>query len=120
MSGKAFKVLLVEGDTNETSLVKRYLGDAPDAAPDRFEVVEAVRVSTACHALARGDFDAVILDLQVPQNEGLEGFTRIRAQRPELPIVLLTDLTEEPLAARALKRGAQDYLVKGTLDCCLL
>jgi two-component system phosphate regulon sensor histidine kinase PhoR len=119
MSSKVFKVLLIEGDTNETSLVKRYLGEGA-AAPDRFDVTESVRVSSACHALAREDFDAIILDLQVPQNVGLEGFNRIRAQRPELPVILLTDLKDESLAIQALKRGAQDYLVKGTMDCCLL
>jgi signal transduction histidine kinase/CheY-like chemotaxis protein len=119
MSGKALNVLLIEGDENETSLVKRYLGDAAGSS-DRFEVQEAVRVSTACHALAREEFDVVILDLQVPQNVGLEGFHRIRAQRPEAPIVLLTALQDEELARQGVRRGAQDYLVKGTVDCCLL
>ena len=119
MSSKAFRVLLIEGDSNETSLVKRYLADGA-ALPDRFEVTESVRVSSACHALAREDFDVIILDLQVPQNVGLEGFHRIRAQRPEIALVLLTDLNDESLAIQALRQGAQDYLVKGTMDCCLL
>jgi signal transduction histidine kinase len=119
MSSKVLKVLLIESDTNETSLVKRYLAEGT-ASPDRFDVTESVRVSSACHALAREDFDAIILDLQVPQNVGLEGFNRIRAQRPELPVILLTDLKDESLAIQALKHGAQDYLVKGTMDCCLL
>jgi signal transduction histidine kinase len=119
MSGKAFNVLLIEGDENEASLIKRYLGDAAGSS-DRFVVTEAVRVSTAAHALAREEFDAVILDLQIPQNVGLEGFNRIRAQRPEMPIVLLTALQDESLAAQGVKHGAQDYLVKGTVDCCLI
>ncbi|UPT75151.1 MAG: ATP-binding protein [Elusimicrobiota bacterium] len=119
MSGKTYKVLLIEGDTDETSLVRRTLGGA-DGSPDRFEVVEAVRVSSACHLLDREDFDAAILDLGVPQGGGLEGLARVRAQRPDLPILLLTSLHDEPLAEQALKRGAQDYLVKGTMDCFLL
>jgi len=119
MSSKAYKVLLIEGDANEASLVKRYLGEGAPST-DRFELTESVRVSSACHALAREDFDVIILDLQVPQNVGLEGFHRIRAQRPEIAIVLLTDLNDESLAIQALKQGAQDYLVKGTMDCCML
>ncbi len=119
MAATTFKILLIEGDTDETSLVKRYLGGDAGASVG-FEVVEAVRVSSACRALANQKFDAVVLDLQVPQNAGLDGFNRIRAQRPELPIVLLTGLHDEALAAQAVRCGAQDYLVKGTLDCCLL
>lgn len=119
MSRKDFTVLLIEGDASESSLVKRFLADAGEPG-ERFDVTEAVRVSSACQALAHADFDVVILDLEVPQNVGLEGLHRIRAQRPNVPVILLASLQDEPLAAQGVKLGAQDYLVKGTIDCCVL
>lgn len=119
MSAKTFKILLIEGDGDETSLVRRSLAGA-DGTEDRFEVTEAVRVSNACRALEKEDFDAAVLDLDVPQGGGLEALARLRAQRPALPVLLLASLHDQPLAERALRLGAEDYLVKGTLDCCLL
>jgi signal transduction histidine kinase len=58
-------------------------------------------------------FDAVLLDLGLPDSHGLETFTRFCKANPELPVVILSGLDDEALAAKAVQLGAQDYLVKG-------
>jgi len=58
----------------------------------------------------------VLLDLSLPDSQGLATFTEVRVCRPDLPVVVLTGLDDEELATEAVKAGAQDYLVKGTID----
>ena len=119
MSEKAIDVLLIEGDADESSVIKRSLIDSPNAGRI-FSVKEAARLSTAIRLLARERFDAVLLDLSLAQSVGIEGFRKLQAQASELPIVILTGLQDEPVAAQAVSEGAQVYVIKGTPECCLL
>ncbi len=119
MDEAPLSVLLIASDADATELVKRHLADAA-GSPERFTVESAARVSSATHALAKDRYGALLFDLQVQHNVGLEGFRLIHAQHPELPVVLLTGVHDEPLARQALKQGAQDYLIKGTIDFCAL
>ena len=113
-----FEVLLIEDDPDETALVKRRL-EAPDA--DRpFRVTAATRLPSAFQLLSRGVYDAVILDLALPQSVGLEGFHKLRAQFPRAAVVVTAALHDEALARDAVRLGAQDYVIKGTLDHCVL
>src|SRR6267143_1358518 len=61
--------------------------------------------------------DARLLDLGLPDAQGLQAVQSIHRESPDLPIVVLTVLNDESLALEALQRGAQDYLVKGNIDC---
>ena len=119
MSEKAIKVLLIEGDADESSVIKQSLLDCPDRA-STFAVKESARLSTASRLLAQERFDAVLLDLALAQSVGIEGFRRVHAQAPETPILILTGLQDEAVAIEAVREGAQDYVIKGTPDCCLL
>lgn len=118
MSEKAINVLLVEGDADESAVLKRSI-DSRDAG-GRFAVTEAPRLSTASRLLSRERFDAVLLDLSLERSAGLEGFRKVRAQAPEVPVLVLTGLQDEALAAQAVCEGAQAYVIKGTPECCLL
>ncbi len=60
--------------------------------------------------------DIILLDLGLPDAQGLEGVRRIRAAAPRVPLVVLTGLDDESVAAKALQEGAQDYLIKGQID----
>ncbi len=70
--------------------------------------------------LRGGRFDVVLLDLSLPDTEGLEGLERLQKTSPELPILVLTGRNDSELAVRAVRNGAQDYLVKGQVDGHLL
>jgi diguanylate cyclase (GGDEF)-like protein len=75
---------------------------------------------TGLHRLAAGNIDAVVLDLSLPESQGLNTLLRIDAQTFGVPIVILTAPHDEGLAVQALQNGAQDYLVKGEVTGKLL
>lgn len=112
MNSRPTRVLLIEGDADDEALIASYL--------EPLELARAPRLSTACHLLTRESFDAVVLDISLPQTADVGGFLKVRALRPELPVLILTGARDEVLAARAVELGAQDYFVKGSPDCLLL
>src|SRR6187549_2203340 len=66
--------------------------------------------------LAAPAVDVILLDLGLPDAEGLEAVRRAHAAAPRVPLLVLTGLDDESLAIRALQEGAQDYLVKGQIE----
>jgi diguanylate cyclase (GGDEF)-like protein len=62
------------------------------------------------------DFDLVVLDLYLPDSQGLDTFLQVNEQAPEVPVVVVGDEEEQPLALEVIREGAQDYLVKRLLD----
>ena len=81
-----------------------------------FELAEAPRLVAAIKRLQESYFDVVLLDLSLPDSQGIATVARVRETRPALPIVVLTGQDDDDLATEALRRGAQDYLVKGQFD----
>jgi len=75
----------------------------------------AGQVSDALRLLNEGKFDVILSDISLPDGNGLETFTRLYACAPETPIILLTGLENESLGLEAVRSGAQEYLVKGTI-----
>lgn len=65
-------------------------------------------------------FDVILLDLSLPDSQGIASFLKIRDRVPNLPIVVLTGLDDQTLAISAMQQGAQDYLIKGQVDSNLL
>jgi len=81
-----------------------------------FELAEAPRLAAAIKRLQESDFHIVLLDLSLPDSQGIATVARIKAARPNIPIVVLTGQDDDDVATEALRRGAQDYLVKGQID----
>jgi diguanylate cyclase (GGDEF)-like protein len=106
-------LLLVEDNAGDAVLVREMLRTA---LADGFELVHAVRLSEACDLLEAGGTACVLLDLSLPDAQGLEAVTRVQAAAPDVPIVVLTGLDDERLALNAVQEGAQDYLIKGRVD----
>ena len=104
------RVLLVEDDRACAAMLQAQL----DAAVVEVLVTGSLAGSRA--ALAGSRFDAVLLDLGLPDSTGLATFEALYALVPETPIVILTGHTDDQLAAQAMQEGAQDYLVKGDAD----
>jgi diguanylate cyclase (GGDEF)-like protein/PAS domain S-box-containing protein len=73
-------------------------------------------LAEAIDEIEGGDTDCVLLDLSLPDVEGLDGIHRLSAQFPEVPIVILSGLDDEEVALESLSAGAQDYLVKGSIE----
>ena len=80
------------------------------------EVTHVERMSEAEKHLAEHAVDIILLDLGLPDAQGLEAVRRAHAAAPRVPLVVLTGLDDESLAAQALQEGAQDYLIKGQIE----
>jgi len=113
MVDKRIKVLLIEDNPGDVRLIQEMLSEASDATFD-LECID--RLSAGLERLSEGGFDTVLLDLGLPDSEGLDTFERVHDQAPEVPIVMLTGLDDATLAIEALNDGAQDYLVKSHVD----
>ena len=111
------RVLLLEDNPADARLIEEAVSEAADAG---VELVHVTRLASALEHLEAGDVDLVLLDLSVPDSYGFETFTKAQTGAGEVPIVVLSGTDDEDLAVRAVRAGAQDYLVKGRVDGNLL
>jgi diguanylate cyclase (GGDEF)-like protein len=109
---EAVRVLLVEDNPGDRRLVKEMLREAGDGTV----LTACDRLAAAEEPVARGLADLVLLDLSLPDSDGLDGLKRLRAVAPEVPVVVLSGLADERIALEAVQAGAQDYLVKGEVE----
>ncbi len=107
------QVLLVEDNPADARLIQEQL---IDFGATQFEIRHVARLSEALRLLESSHFDLMLLDLSLPDEQGLETLLRAHRQSPGVPIVVLTGFDDEALAMRTLREGAQDYLVKGQAD----
>lgn len=117
MTYDPIRVLLIEDNPGDTRLICEMLAEARDA---QFEVECVGRLSPGLKRLAAGGIDVLLLDLLLPDGQGLDVCVKAHTQAPYVPIVVLTGLDDETMAAKTLQIGAQDYLVKGQVDSRLL
>ncbi|MCX6028331.1 MAG: PAS domain S-box protein [Chloroflexi bacterium] len=117
MAYSPLTILLIEDNPGDARLIREMLAEAtaPDQAPS-FRLIHADRLAAGLTLLAQGTARAVLLDLSLPDSQGLDTFLRVRAAAPEMPVVVLTGLGDEATALKAIQTGAQDYLVKGQVD----
>jgi pilus assembly protein CpaE len=108
-------VLLIEDNRESAALVQRMLA----AVESPSTTIRLEWVDTLAKALARLEeavFDAILLDLNLPDSRGLETFSKLRAHRGNVALIVLTASEDEELAFAALREGADEYLVKGDVS----
>jgi signal transduction histidine kinase len=108
---------LVEDNPGDARLIQKMLCEPP-AAQYRVDVLSSLR--EALNRVAREPFDALLLDLGLPDSQGLATFDCVNQQAPAMPIIIFSGAIDEQLAVAAVAHGAQDYLVKGQIDSRLL
>jgi PAS domain S-box-containing protein len=111
------RILLVEDNLGDARLLQEMLAEVD---PDQFALTHVLRLHQALECLKQRAFAAILLDLTLPDGSGMETITRVRTAVPDVPIVVLTGLSDESFAVSAVREGAQDYLVKGQIDGLLL
>jgi PAS domain S-box-containing protein len=111
------RILLVEDNPGDIRLLQEYL---KEGSACRFQVTQAGRLSMGLERLAEARFDAVLLDLSLPDSQGLDTLLRLHEAAEDMPIVVLTGIEDEALGVRLIQAGAQDYLVKGYVTGPLL
>jgi signal transduction histidine kinase len=115
----AVRVLLIEDNPADVDLIKEALEDSaldPAFAGPALHLEEVDKLAAAIERLASGEIDLALLDLSLPDSQGIQTFVRLLRASPGTPIVVLSGLDDEAMAIRAVREGAQDYLVKGRVD----
>ncbi len=128
MHDSAITLLLIEDNPADAHLIRTLLrqpgaGQVPSVATlggAAFVVHHVDRIAAAVPHLANPSLDVVLLDLSLPDSQGLESFSKVKLLTQNTPIIILSGLDDQNVAVRAVQQGAQDYLVKGSIDTELL
>jgi PAS domain S-box-containing protein len=111
MNGEKVNILLVDDDPQDCRLVKVILGRS--YRPGQYGVETAGTLSDAAKCLSNRTYDIVLLDLNLPDSRGIDTVQGVREANPDVSIVVLTGLDDEETGLEAIRKGAEDYLVKG-------
>ena len=111
------KVLLIEDNKEHAELLGRLLGFSEHP---KFSITTSASLSSGLAVLARNSPDIILLDLGLPDSDGMVTFNKANAVAPNLPIVILSGVSDVTLSIEVVQAGAQDYLVKGHVDMHLL
>jgi len=103
------KVLLIENNPEDARRIKKELLAVKST---KFDLLLADCLSQGLKHLAEANIDIVLLDLSLPDSNGIDTFLRITQQKPDIPVVILTAHDDESFAINALRQGAQDSLIK--------
>ena len=113
----ALRILIVEDNPADADLIREMLAQADLL---HFEAESVQRLSGALARLERKDVDLVLMDLGLPDSQGLPTFHALRKAAPGIPVIVLSGNDDQELAIAAVRDGAQDYLVKGRFGGDLL
>ncbi len=108
------KILVVEDNPGDARIIQDMLADASNI---EFDIDWKQTLTDGLQSIVNNKYDVVLLDLGLPDSpQRSASFTRVQTAAPTLPIVILTGLDDETFAVTSVRRGAQDYLVKGKID----
>jgi DNA-binding NarL/FixJ family response regulator len=102
MSEKPISVLLNEDNPADARLIRELLDEEPG---ERFELTHATELETGLDRLAHKDIDVVLLDLSLPDSQGIATFNKMNMYAPHMHIVVLTGLKDDLIAAQTLRAG---------------
>jgi diguanylate cyclase (GGDEF)-like protein len=112
-----WKILLVEDNREFASILRIRLSKENDPL---IEVETLTTLTEALAALEKTSYDLVLLDLTLPDSSGIETFEKLKAAAHHIPVVIMSGVDNDQLAITAVRRGAEDYLVKSDISSRLL
>jgi diguanylate cyclase (GGDEF)-like protein len=107
------RVLLIEDNPGDARLVQEMLADEGDSD---YALTTVTTLRAGIERLKADVFDTVLLDLSLPDGQAVETLGALRSQEGRRPILVLTGIKDDVLAANAMRQGAEDFLVKGQID----
>jgi two-component system cell cycle response regulator len=117
MIDSEIKILLVEDNLGDARFLRESLKEVEAV---RYELIHVERLSNALERIAEKHYDVILLDLILPDSQGFDTFFKIYSQAQNTPVVVLSGLSDEATAIKAVAAGAEDYLVKGQVNGQLL
>jgi diguanylate cyclase (GGDEF)-like protein len=112
-SGKSIEVLIIEDNSNDQLLVKKMLEKTRYAS---FEIRFMGNLAAGINEATQNNIDVILLDLNLPDSSGFETLLKLKLKIPDAPIVVFSGFEDEEESLKAVRGGAQDYLVKGRTD----
>ena len=112
-----WKILLVDDDPDFANILKIRLSKEKNPVLD---ITICHNLETALQSVRGNPCDLVLLDLMLPDSSGIETFTKMKAEARHIPVVIMTGLDNDQIAINAVRRGAEDYLVKSDISSKLL
>ena len=117
MKKQPIKILLVEDNPGDARSILEMLNENDNL---HYDIFQTSRLDDGIKILVKDHFDLILLDLCLPDSEGMDTFNIMKYNAPDLPIIVLTGLKEDIFAVSAVGRCAQDYLVKDKINSKLL
>lgn len=117
MDDKKIHILNIEDNYDDVILIREYLSEEQNLP---FSLRDAGTLAAGIELLQAGGIDLVLLDLSLPDSQGMETFFAVKKVVRDLPVILMTGVQDENLALLAVQNGAQDYLLKGEINATLL
>ena len=117
MHDETMKLLLVEDNPGDVRLVEELLQEIREATGEaRFELESVDDLSAGLERVSAGGIDLILLDLHLPDSQGLDTVRRMCAEAPHVAVIVMTSVDSEEMGFEAVDIGAQEYLVKGRVD----
>lgn len=117
MTSRPIHVLLIEDNPGDIRLVRELFAQTSGG---QFTLTHVGRLDAGIRSLSESLIDVILLDLSLPDSQGIETLIRMHAAAHGIPIVLMTGLEDEELGLHLIQAGAQDYLIKGQTSAPLL
>lgn len=114
MQHTSIRVLHIEDDATDAILMQEILHD--DVGANQFEVENVQSLKQALRMLKDNGYGAVLLDLNLLDVRGVDNVSAIKAENPDMPVIVLSGIDNHSVAMDAIDRGAQDFLIKGHCD----
>jgi len=110
MDDKIIKVLYVEDDMDHAILIRELIEEIKNV---HYKLTHVQQLNEALLELDNENYDIVLLDLSLPDEQGVNTVARVCEQAPDIPVVVMSATDDETMAIKALQKGAEEYLVKG-------
>jgi PAS domain S-box-containing protein len=117
MDIKTIKILLVEDNPHDVFFLRTVLDKVTGT---HFQLETTPTLAASIQRLDAGNIDVVLLDLTLPDSNGMDTFNGVKSHARDVPIIVLSGMDDETLAVKAVHAGAEDYLVKGRVDSQLI
>ncbi len=112
MSDRYLNILLIEDNLGDAVLFREALNDLKA----HYDLKHVLLLADAKKELKENIYDVILLDLSLPDGKGIENIKSVNEWSSKTPVVVLTGLNDQEVATEALRKGAQDYLIKGEAD----
>ncbi len=113
MENKIINILYVEDEIDHAILIGEFIKEIKNV---NYEMTHVQQLDEALLEIDTERYDIIMLDLSLPDKQGVDTITTVCERAPNIPVVVMTSMKDESMAVRALQRGAEEYLVKGEMN----